>query len=376
MRLDLTEDESFFRETVARFLDNEAAPSTLRELRDDPVGHTAAYWRQAAELGWTSLLVAEADGGGSVSGSGLEDLVLVAHEVGAHAGPGPLLPSAVVAGALSRAGGHRDALDELLAGVATAAWAFTEAPPNDGLTLGATTIEIDGDEVVITGSKRPIESAGAAGHLLVSGRTGSGVSQVLVPAGTAGVNVRPMRTVDLTRRFDLVEFDAVRLPSSALVGELGGAADAVTTQLLQASVILAAESVGAMQKAFDITVEWAFDRYSFGRPLASYQALKARYADMTAWLHAAHGLADDAAAAVSNGDPSAARFVSAARAFIGEYGSELIQDCVQLHGGIGVTFEHDIHLYLRRHTVNRSLFGGVGDHLRAVADLITEGAAS
>ena len=101
-------------------------------------------------------------------------------------------------------------------------------------------------------------------------------------------------------------------------------------------------------RAFDaLTIEWSFDRYSFGRPLASYQELKHRFADMKTWLEASHATSDASAAAVAAGSPDAARLVSVAKAFIGHYGSELLQDCVQMHGGIGVTFEHDLHLYLR-----------------------------
>ena len=110
-----------------------------------------------------------------------------------------------------------------------------------------------------------------------------------------------------------------------------------------------------MQAGFDMTVEWAFDRYSFGRPLASYQALKHRFADMKSWLEASHAISDEAADAVAAGAPDAAELVSAAKAYIGDYGAELLQDCVQMHGGIGVTFEHDLHLFLRRHTVDRAL---------------------
>ena len=109
-----------------------------------------------------------------------------------------------------------------------------------------------------------------------------------------------------------------------------------------------------MQTAFDMTVEWAFDRYSFGRPLASYQALKHRFADMFMWLQSSHATSDAACAAVAAGDPDAAELVSAAKAYIGEYGAELVQDCTQMHGGIGVTFEHDLHLFLRRLTVEPS----------------------
>ena len=117
-----------------------------------------------------------------------------------------------------------------------------------------------------------------------------------------------------------------------------------------------------MQTAFDMTVEWAFDRYSFGRPLASYQELKHRFADMLSWLEASHAVSDAATAALAAGSPDAAELLSVAKAFIGDYGGELMQDCVQMHGGIGVTFEHDLHLYLRRHTVNRALYGTPAEH--------------
>jgi alkylation response protein AidB-like acyl-CoA dehydrogenase len=127
-----------------------------------------------------------------------------------------------------------------------------------------------------------------------------------------------------------------------------------------------------------MTVEWATDRYSFGRPLASYQALKHRFADMRSWLEASHGVSDAAAAAVVAGAPTAAEVVSAAKAFVGEYGGELLQDCVQMHGGIGVTFDHDLHLFLRRHTVNRALYGTPAEHRLRLADLVRrrEAAAS
>jgi alkylation response protein AidB-like acyl-CoA dehydrogenase len=134
-------------------------------------------------------------------------------------------------------------------------------------------------------------------------------------------------------------------------------------------VISAAEMVGSMQVAFDMTLEYAFDRYSFGRPLASYQALKHRFADMKMWLEASHAIADAAAAAVVAGDPDAAEITSAAKAFIGDHGNELMQECVQLHGGIGVTYEHDLHLYLRRQSLDRTLYGTPTEHRQRIADL-------
>jgi alkylation response protein AidB-like acyl-CoA dehydrogenase len=137
-----------------------------------------------------------------------------------------------------------------------------------------------------------------------------------------------------------------------------------------ANVMQCAEMVGAMQTALEITIEWAFNRYSFGRPLASYQELKHRFADMKTWLEASHGIADAAARAVQAEGDRADELCSAAKAYIGQFGPELCQDCVQMHGGIGVTFDHDLHLYLRRVTLDAVLYGTVTDHRLRLADIL------
>ena len=361
-------DQAFLLETTARFLADKVPPTTLRSLRDDPQGFTDDYWRQGVELGWTHLLVDESLGGGSASGDGLVDLSLIAHEFGRRAAPGPLLVSAVVAGALSDAGGHDDVVKSLLGGEVLATWAFSEPPAHHELGERRLGVRVEGDSVVLEGTKRPVESAARSTHLLVTGSSDEGPTQVLVPTGTPGISMRPMAAVDLTRRFDEVTFHQVRVGREAVVGEVGGATADVRRQLLRSLAVSAAESVGAMQTAFDLTLEWAFDRYSFGRPLASYQAIKHRMAHLKTWLEAAHAIADEAAAAVAAERTDAAKLASAATAYIGERGSELVQDCVQLHGGIGVTFEHDLHLYLRRQTLNRGLYGTPSEHRRRVAE--------
>lgn len=364
MLLDLSADQELYRDTTARFLREHAPVGELRRLRDEPAGYVPELWRRGAELGWTSLLVPDERGGGSISGAGLVDLTLVAHEFGRHAAPGPLIPTNVVAAALSAdgAGDHDPTLQQLISGTAVATLAAAEPRPNDRLGALTTTIRADGDHLVVDGVKRPVESADQASHLLVTGLGDGRPTQVLVPADAEGVTVEPMHTVDLTRRFARVTFEQVRVPISALVGERGDAQDAIERQLQIAVVLAVAESVGAMQSALDMTVEWAFDRYSFGRPLASYQELKHRFADMKTWLEASHAIGDAAAQAVAHGHRDAAELASAAKAYVGDHGSHLLQDCVQLHGGIGLTFEHDLHLYLRRHTVDRALYGTPADH--------------
>lgn len=374
MRVEVTSDQEVFRETTARFLENVVPVAEVRRLRDDPAGFEFDYWRRGAELGWTSVLVDEERGGGSISGEGLVDLGVIAYEFGRHAAPGPLITTNLVAAALDDAGGdtHAAALHELMSGQAVASWCHAEAPPHDrldGVTLEA---RVDGPDVVLNGVKRPAESAGQAAYLLVTGRTGTGLTQVLVPADAHGVSIEPMRTVDLTRRFAAVRFDDVRVPVDAVVGELGGAAEQVERQLQIAATLLSHEAVGAMQSAFDMTVDWAFQRYSFGRPLVSYQELKHRFADMKSWLEAGHAISDAAAAAVQARSPDAAELVSAAKAYVGEQGVELAQDCVQIHGGIGLTFEHDVHLFLRRVTVDRALFGTPADHRQRLAAIVEQ----
>jgi alkylation response protein AidB-like acyl-CoA dehydrogenase len=367
--LELIADQEFLRETTERFLGDQVPVETVRRLRDDPAGFDPDYWRRGAELGWISLLVGEENGGGSVSGQGLVDLSLIAYEFGRHAAPGPLVGCNVVAAALAAAGGREEIVEGLVAGQLVAAWATEEAGWKPFADRAGVVARLAGQEVVLDGIKRPVESAAQADLLLVTAQSVNGLIQVLVPARASGLSLTSMNSVDLTRRFWVAGFEQVRLPREAVVGPPGQAAAAIDRQLQLALVVANAESVGAMDRAFGMTVQWAFDRYSFGRPLASYQELKHRFADMKSWLEASHAIADAAADAVADGSPQAGELAATAKAYIGQYGVELIQDCVQIHGGIGVTFEHDLHLFLRRATLNRSVYGTPAQHRQHLANL-------
>jgi alkylation response protein AidB-like acyl-CoA dehydrogenase len=368
----LSSDQEFFQETTRKFLEAECPPSELRELRDDPEGFRRAYWTQGCELGWTSLLVSEEAGGGSISGSGVIDLTLVAHEIGRHTSPGPLLASNVVAAALSSGANtdeQRDVLAGVMSGETIASWGWAGKRPLDALGACGVTATPAGDGWTLDGEARPVEAGAQAQWLLVSASSGDGATQFLVRTDAPGIAVKPMKGVDLTRRYASVAFDGVTVPGSAVVGE-PDASDAVERQLELALVIQTAETAGAMDKALEITIEWAFDRYSFGRPLASYQELKHRFADMKTWLEASHAISADAARAVQRESSAAPRMVSVAASYVGDRSVALIQDCVQMHGGIGVTFDHDMHLYLRRATQNRVLYGDPGEHRRRITSLL------
>jgi alkylation response protein AidB-like acyl-CoA dehydrogenase len=372
MQWELSSDQEFFRQTTAKFLAEQTPADEVRRLRHQEHGFDDEYWRRGADLGWTSLLVGDDAGGGSISGRPVVDLTLVAYEFGRHAAPGPLVSANAVAAALGDTGAHPGVLADVMSGAAIVSWCFLEPPIGDPKPDAGLEIRVDGADLVVTGAARPVESACRADQLLVTGRTDDGLTQVLVPADADGVSISALRSVDLTRRFGTVAFDSVRVPSSAAVGAIGGAGAQVERMRQLAIVMLCAESVGAMQRGFEMTVEWASDRYSFGRPLASYQALKHRFADLKMWLEAAHAISDAAAGEVDSRAASAALTTSVAKAFVGDQGTELLQDCVQLHGGMGLTFEHDLHLFLRRATVNRTLCGTPAQHRRRLADGLIE----
>ena len=371
MELVLSPDQELFAETTQKFLEDRCPVQSLRDARDDPDGFERAYWAQGAELGWTALLIAEDDGGGSISGRGLEDLGTVAFEFGRHAAPGPLVPVNVVAAALSRAGSPEQKagpLQGILAGELIASWAYAEPRPHDRLGDVALEARATADGFVLDGVKAPVESGAQADVLVVTARTADGLTNFLVPIDTPGVTVTAMHSLDLTRRFASVAFEGVTIPAAAVVGEVDGAA--VDDLVNLAIAVQSAEVVGAMDRCFEITMEWVFNRYSFGRPLASYQELKHRLADMKAWLEAGHAIADATVAHVESGSERAGEYASAAKSFLGTYGPLLAHDCVQMHGGIGVTFDHDLHLYLRRIVLDADLYGTVADHRQRMTSII------
>ena len=203
MLVDLTSEQDFFRETTAKFLETQVPVDAIRRLRNDPVGYGEDYWRRGGELGWTSLLVSEDHGGGTISGAGLLDLTLIAHEFGRHAAPGPLVSTNVVAAALSEAGTPEQTklLEDVLTGDSIVTWCFGERATTGSPGDLALSIEVEGGELVLNGVKRPVESGGQADYLLVTGSSGAGLTQALIPAGTAGVSVKAMQSVDITPPF-------------------------------------------------------------------------------------------------------------------------------------------------------------------------------
>lgn len=365
MDVDLSEEQRFLQQTVAKFFEHEVPLAALKERaeRGEPA-FTRAYWQQAAELGLAAVLVPE-ELGGIDSEQPVLDLVVVAEEMGRHIAPGPLLPVSVVADALVRSGTadqQRQYLPALADGSLLAAWAMGEAPDQWEPGQATASARPDGPGWVLTGHKTSVEAGDIADVFLVTARTGPGMAQFLVPRDAGGVSVRPLPRFDLGRQFAEVGFEEVRLPARALVGEPGGIDAALERQYLLALTLQAAETAGLIERIFGTTIDYVQNRYAFGRPLASYQALKHRIADHKLWLEAALGISTALARALAAGDGDCARLASAAKAHIGEQSITIVSDCMQLFGGIALTWEHDVHLYLRRATVNKVVYGSPAQH--------------
>jgi alkylation response protein AidB-like acyl-CoA dehydrogenase len=372
VRFDLTPEQGSFVRTTQQFLAKKYPPQKLRDLRDSPSGFDRDLWKQGAELGWTSLLVADSDGGGNLSGEGLRDLALVAFQFGRHASPGPLLPANVVAAALSMYGTAEHKATELrgiLSGERVATWCSTSGMPT---TSSADQINVQktGSGLRLDGRIALVEAAAQADSLLVVARDDEGLTQIIVSAQSPGISINPFTSLDVTRRFAEVIFDGVHVAPSAVLGTQGHAESSIERLSRIAIAIELSEIVGAMERAFELTRDWSFSRYTFGRPLASYQALKHRFADMKMWLEASRSIADAATDSVERDAPDASELVSAGKAYISEFGPALVQDCVQLHGAIGLTFEYDLNLYMRRVIVGSTLYGSPFEHYNLLTKIL------
>jgi alkylation response protein AidB-like acyl-CoA dehydrogenase len=358
-------EKILFASTTQAFLQKEAPLRRVRELHAAGLSFDPAWWRRAAELGWTALLVPEDLGGGNVSGNGVEDLAMVAEQLGKTVAPGPLYPVSVVLSALvdcSDPRAHAGTIESLVGGETVASWAVSEPGRGWGPLDAAVTATPTESGFRIDGTKDRVEAGAQSAVLLVVARCGDEVRQFLVPADARGVQIAPQQSVDLVKQYARVHFDGVVVDRSAAVGSAAETPGLIDRQSQLAQVLQCAEVVGILQTVFDFTVQWALDRHTFGRPLASYQVLKHGFADMKLWLEACRATTAAAVADVAARTPRAGLSASIAKSYVGDMAGRIVQACVQMHGGIGVTWEHDLHLYLRRVTLYRSMFGTPEEH--------------
>jgi len=354
-----TDDQKVLLEACVRFIQQTCPLARVRERSYSNITYAADYRRRAGELGWFSMLVPEDLGGGNVSGNGVLDAALVAYKRGGMLQPGPFVGTSVVAYALSAAGNEEQrekVLPALVSGEASASWAISP-PAGHAAMEGGVTAQFRRGAYELSGCKTFVQDVDESCWLLVTAATDDGVSQYLVPPGTPAVTVVALESLDISRQFSEVRFEGAQLPSSALVGIAGKASDLVARQLAIAAVLTVAESVGAMDHDFEMTLRYAKDRIAFGRPIGSFQAIKHLLADMSLQLEMSKAITLAAAKSLGADDGYGLEAASMAKAFVGDAGVDLAQNCFQIFGGIGFTWEHDQHLYLRRITTDAALYG-------------------
>jgi alkylation response protein AidB-like acyl-CoA dehydrogenase len=347
---ELTEEQAALREVSRSMLAVNCPPQLVRSLASAGKDVDDKLWQRGAELGWIGLAVPEEHDG---AGQGVVELCLVAEEIGRAAAPGTFADSALIALALARQG-KPELVPALAGGALRASWA------HHGSVAGA----YDAGELVLSGRATAVQAAATADWLLVTAASGTGRRLVLVERARAAVE--PRRTLDETRRWYDVVLDGLRIRAADVVS-----ADEAEIQWLTdaAAVLTAADSLGVGERLLEMTVGYVKVREQFGRPLGSFQSVKHKVADMLTTLKGARAATYYAAMALDAGVAEATAAASAAKAFTGEGVAALAGEALQAHGGIGFTWEHDLHLYLRRAKVNEVLYGAAAEHYERLVAL-------
>ena len=377
MDIGFSEEQQLLRDTARKFLDTACSTKFVRERMATSEAMTPEFWSQIVEQGWLGINFAEEDGG---IGLGLTDLVVLMEEMGRAVMPGPYLATALLGGAAIREAGspaqRQEYLPRIAAGELRATLAATEANARwDASGIGhAARAERGG--FTLSGSKLFVPDAHLADVIVVAARTrdGStmedGVSLFVVPKEAPGLGVSLMPSIDETRKLCEVRFDNVTVPQSALLGELHEAWPALARVYDGAAVALSAEICGGAQRVLEMTVDYAKLREAFGKPIGSYQGVKHKCADMLVEVENAKSLTYYAAWAVDEKQPDAPLAVSMAKSYASDASRKVSNAGIQLHGGIGMTWEHDLHLYMKRAKASEVAFGDATWHRERVASLM------
>jgi alkylation response protein AidB-like acyl-CoA dehydrogenase len=377
MDFGFNQEQELLRATARKFLETECPSEFVRTRMAEPAGITDEFWGKLAEQGWLGLIYPEQYGG---AGLGFVDLTVLMEEMGRAVMPGPFF-STVLLGGLTILEAGSDAqkkewLGKISEGQAKATLAFTE--PNARWDAAAVTVTAreSGGTFKLDGTKLFVLDAHLADVLVVVARTREGkrpeegLSLFLVPKGTRGVDVKLLPTMDQTRKLCEVTFADVTVPADALLGPKDAAWAPLSRVLDRATVALCAEMCGGAQRVLDMTTEYAKIRIAFGKPIGSYQGVKHKAADMLVEIENAKSLTYYAAWTMDENVPEAPLAASMAKAYVSDAFRKAAGTGIQLHGGIGFTWEHDLHLYFKRAKSSEFTFGDGTWHRERVAQLI------
>jgi alkylation response protein AidB-like acyl-CoA dehydrogenase len=375
MDFDLSKPQRLLKDSARDFLARECTPQRVRELMETGTAHDDRLWQALADQGWMGLVVPEEHGG---LGLGLVELAVVAEEMGRACLPGAFLSTLFAAALIERAGSadqRAKYLTRVAAGELRATVAFLEETANwdvGGVKLEATRRN---GGLSVTGRKLFVPDAGIADLLICVARAGDSLALLPVERNTEGLNVKPMPSMDGTRKLYEVAFDNVAVAEADALGADGDTLGALRGALETATAALCAEMVGGMQWVLDTTVEYAKTRQQFGRSIGSFQAVQHQCADMLLMTESARSAAYYAAWALTEEAPGASGAISIAKAYCSDAFREVGNRGVQVHGGIGFTWEHDLHLYYKRSKASEVMFGDSSFHRERIARMIVDGGA-
>jgi alkylation response protein AidB-like acyl-CoA dehydrogenase len=357
MNFDLTDDQRAIKRTASEFLAARYRPETVRELAVSDRGFTEEQWREVAELGWAGVMIPESHGG---LGLGVVELLVIEEELGYALAPTPLF-STVAAGLLLSAAGTDEQRGRWLERLATGEARGTLAVWDEGAGWAPDRSEVESTNGTLSAVKTAVADIEGADFVIVAGADGS---HHLVETGAPEVQITAMKSLDPTRKLFELRLDGA--PAEPL---LAGRSDEVARAYATIVTALAAENVGVAQRTMEMAIAYAKDRKQFDRPIGSYQAVSHRCAQMLLEVEGSRSLTYWAGWALDNEPETGIRAASMAKAYASDAGFRVTASALQVHGGIGFTWEHDLHFFLKRAKANAHAFGDARWHRDRVADL-------
>ena len=371
MDFGFSEEQELLRTQARDFLDRQCPTSKVRELMATERGYDDAMYAQMASLGWTAIPFPEEVGG---LGLGMVDLTVVLEEMGRHVTPAPLQSAISLAGMTLLHGGseaqRKRWLPALCDGTGVGTVALVERSgrwDSAGVQMPA---RRSGDTYALSGEKLYVPDAHVADWIIVAARSGEGITLLLVDRDTPGVSVTTTKAMDQTRRLCTVSLDNVSVESDRIIGAEGQGWAVLRKGLDRTLVAISAELCGTAQRAMEMSVEYAKTRQQFGRPIGSYQAVSHKCADMLVQVESAKSLTYYAAWAVDNDVPEAPLAAAMAKAYASDAARLVTGAAIQVHGGIGFTWEHDMHLYFKRAKWGETTLGDAVFHRERVAQAL------
>jgi alkylation response protein AidB-like acyl-CoA dehydrogenase len=377
MDFGFSEEQEMLRQNARSFIEQESPMTYVRKMMDDDTGYSEEQWRKMAELGWQGLIFPAEYGGSELN---MVDLIVVLEEMGRQVFPGPFFSTVVLGGLGLLLGGSAAQKKEYLPGIADGSCKATLAQVEESGRWDAGGIMLpaakDGAGFTLSGTKLFVHDAHVSDLLVVPARTSGkgekGITLFLVPRTAAGVSVTLLKTMDQTRKLCEVRFDNVRLGKEAVLGGVGRGWALLDRLVDRAKVALCAEMCGGAQKVLEMSVDYAKVREQFGRPIGSFQAIQHKCANMMVQVESAKSATYYAAWAVANDVPEAHLAACMAKAYCSDAYRYVSGEGIQIHGGIGFTWEHDMHLYFKRAKGSEVTFGDATWNRELVAQVVLD----